>query len=136
MERHADTTPCMTAQFIVNGKMGCLDKNVVLSVEDGDIIASADEWQAQYSIDGDSVTVGLTCEDGIYNLPIVCKKDCPVILSYDHKTVKIGERLTINSDAPLKLDPNQRVFNQVGGLLYLPISVDVKGKVLISIIVQ
>ena len=134
--RHADTTPCMTAQFIVNGKMGCLDKNVVLSVEDGDIIARADEWQAQYSIDEDSVTVGLTCEDGIYNLPVVCKKDCSVILSVDHKTVKIGERLTVNSDAPLKLDPNQRVFNQVGGLLYLPISVDVKGKVLISITVQ
>lgn len=131
--RSADESPCMTAQFIVDGKMGCQDKGVSLSSNGNEICATASNWQACYAFLEDSLDITLKCEKGIYNLPIVCKKKSVVSVSCDGRCVEIDGKLCITSDKPLMIDSNKRVFNQVGGLLYLPISVNVTGTVNISI---
>ena len=123
----------MTAQFIVNNKMGCQDKEVSLSANETQITASAADWQAIYSINDSSVNIELNCNNGIYNLPIVCKKSSYVTVSEDKCIVKIDQKLTIQSDTPFIVDPNKRIFNQVGGLLYLPISIKVQGKACLTI---
>ncbi len=131
--RSADNSPCMTAQFVVNGKMGCQDKDVNLAVNETKITASATDWRATYTINESSVDIELNCQSGIYNLPIVCKKSSSVTVSDDERSVNIDQKLTIKSDTPLIVDCNKRIFNQVGGLLYLPISITVQGKVKLTI---
>jgi hypothetical protein len=131
--RSADNSPCMTAQFVVNGKMGCLNSNVTLNINDTKITASSPEWQASYNINKTSVDINLNCQNGIYNLPIVCKKKSIVTVSDDNRSINIDQRLTIESDTPLTVDCNKRIFHQVGGLLYLPISVSVQGNVKLTI---
>ena len=131
--RNTDQPPCMTAQFVVNNKMGCQDKEVSLSVNETKITASAADWQAIYAINDSSVNIELNCNNGIYNLPIVCKKNSDVTVSEDKCIVKINQKLTIQSDTPFIVDPNKRIFNQVGGLLYLPISIKVQGKACLTI---
>ena len=131
--RSADHSPCMTAQFVVNEKMGCQDKDVNLSVDGTRITASATAWQSTYTINESSVDIELNCQSGSYNLPIVCRKSSCIVLSNDKLTVKIDKKLTIESDTPFIVDVNKRIFNQVGGLLYLPISVTVQGKAHITI---
>lgn len=124
--RNADDSPCMTAQFIVDGKMGCQDTDVTLTVNGTEITASAPTWQAKYTFNENSVDIELKCENGFYNLPIVCKKDSNVAVS--EGKISIDKMLTIEANAPLRAAPQKRVFHQVGGLLYLPISVFVQGK--------
>lgn len=131
--RSADNSPCMTAQFVVNEKMGCQDKDVNLAVDGTKITASAAAWQAAYRINDRSVDIELNCQNGFYNLPIVCRKSSRILLSDDKLTIKIDERLTVESDTPFIVDCNKRIFNQVGGLLYLPISVKVQGKANLTI---
>ena len=131
--RSADATKCMTAQFIINGKMGCLYDDVALTVRETEICATSSDWQAKYTVNENSVDIELKCKNGVYNLPIVCKKNSNVTVSEDKRIVNIDEMLTIESSAPLQIDCNKRCFNQVGGLLYLPISAFVQGKVNITI---
>ena len=131
--RSADEVPCMTAQFVVDGEMACRDKSVALSAEGTCVTATAKLWQAKYTFDADTLDIELTSEDGTYNLPIVCSRSSAVTLSEDGSTLKIDGRLTASSSTRLTADCGKRVFNQVGGLLYLPVSVKVQGKVKISI---
>ena len=133
--RNADNTPCMTAQFVVNGNMGCKDSDVTLKNRGTVITASSQNRSAVYDFVGNSLNIILNCENGIYNLPIVCKKSSTVTLSDDKHTLDIDNKLVVSSTTPLVVDCNKRAFNQVGGLLYLPISVNVKGRVSITITV-
>ncbi|MBR6708981.1 MAG: hypothetical protein IKL84_04815 [Clostridia bacterium] len=133
--RNSCDPPCMTAQFIVDEEIACRDKQVNLSVEGMCITASAAKWQASYTVSERSVDIALTCKNGIYQLPVVCAKKTPVTLSDDKKTLAIGPTLTVTSDTPLTVDCDARVFHQVGGLLYLPVSVNVQGTVKLSITV-
>ena len=125
--RHSAQSPCMTAQFVVNGTMGCQETEVTLEARGTEVTAKAATWRATYRINADSVDIGLECRNGSYHLPVVCKKDSCVTLSDDKRTVSIDQGLTIESDTPLSVDEKQRVFHQVGGFLYLPIAVPVRG---------
>lgn len=131
--RNADQSPCMTAQFIVNGEMGCQNKDISLSVNGPEIHATASNWQAKYTINENSVDITLNCRNGTYNLPIVCRKSSRVTVSDDKHVIEIDQTLTIESDTPFIVDCDKRIFNQVGGLLYLPISVAVLGEANLSI---
>ena len=131
--RHADQSPCMTAQFVVNGEMGCMDRNVTLHADETAICAQAATWQAKYAITADAVSISLTCRDGIYNLPLVCKKGSTTVLSEDGRSVTIDQQLTVTSDVPLVVDCEKRIFNQTSGLLYLPISIAVRGEAQLTI---
>ena len=133
--RNVDEMQCMTAQFVIDGKMACQNPNVTLNFNEATISAEAEDWQADYEFHEDSLKITLTCENGIYNLPIVCKKESIVIVQDHLQMIEIDQKLKIMSDTPLHVNKNERFFNQVGGFLYLPISVDVKGIVRISIIV-
>ena len=131
--RHADETPCMTAQFVVDGEMGCKDKSVTLSACGTEVTATAKKWQAKYAIGENELDITLCSPCGVYNLPIVCKKDSRVTLSEDSLTLSVDEKLIIEADTPLEVVCDKRVFNQVGGLLYLPISLAVKGCAKLSV---
>lgn len=125
--RHTEKSPCMTAQFVVDGAMGCMDKGVSLSTENTAVIAAAEQWQARYIFEENALRIRLTCADGVYHLPLVCSKEQRVTVSEDMCTVTLDRRLTVHCDVPLTVDPQKRVFHQVGGLLYLPIAVHVAG---------
>lgn len=133
--RNSDVIPCMTAQFYIGGQPACKDKNVTLTSTDASVTASAEKWQATYSL-GDSFVIDLTCEDEVYALPLVCPKDEKVTLSPDGLTLRLGDSLTVTSTTPMTCDPELRFFNQVGGLLYLPVSVEVKGSVRLTLSVK
>ena len=132
-QRNSDKYECMTAQFEVGGKYACKDKSVRLASENMTVTASAEFWQAKYTVNEDSVDILLISENAVYNLPIVCGKSTVVNVSDDKHSVTIGNSLSVVSDTSLNIDGNKRVFNQVGGLMYLPISVDVKGTVSLSV---
>lgn len=131
--RHADDSPCMTAQFVVDGVMGCQEKDVSLTVDGTEVTATAPSWQSKYKFNGSSVDITLNCQNGTYNLPIVCSKDSHVTLSKDKQTLTIDDKLIIKSNVPINVDCDKRVFNQVGGFLYLPISVNVCNQAKLSI---
>ena len=113
--------------------MACLDKNVELDHCDTEINVRAENWSAKYVFNANSVNITLLCKDGIYNIPIVCRKDSIVTASEDNKAVSIDHRLILKADVSLMVDCDRRVFNQVGGLLYLPISVKVQGEAHLAI---
>ena len=123
----------MTAQFVMNGQNACEDPNVTLTSEGMTVTARATLWSADYTVNRQSVTISLTCRKGTYRLPIVCSKQSPVTVSEDYRTITIANKLTVTSDTPMTVDCSKRVFNQVGGLLYLPISVEVLGNTNLSI---
>ncbi len=131
--RNAGDPPCMTAQFVVNGKMGCTQKDVTLKVNGMTVTAQAPEWQAAYTVGEREVEILLTCQSGRYELPVVCHRESEVSLTEDGRTVSIDGRLTVSASTPLTVDVGRRVFHQVGGLLYLPISVLVSGQVRLAI---
>jgi hypothetical protein len=96
-------------------------------------MATAEKWQACYSFEGDELKIRLSCGDGAYNLPIVCRKDQRVSISEDKKALIIAGGATITSSTPMDIDPDRRIFHQVGGLAYLPIEIPVKGYATVTI---
>ena len=126
--RHADEMHCMTAQFIIDGKMACRNQNVKLSYSGTKISAKAEDWQAKYTFNEDSVEIILNCKQGIYHMPIVCRRDSRIELSDNRCMLNIDKNLSITSDTPMNVDCTKREFHQVGGFLYLPISLDVQGE--------
>ena len=135
-QRNSDVIPCMTAQFTVDGRMGCKDKDVTVDAEGYTVTATAKKWSAAYSVDGNVFTARLTSEGGTYSFPIVCARDSTVTVEDNCHTVRSGDRLTLRSGTPLKVDPNKRVFNQVGGLLYLPVTLTVNGSEKLTLTVE
>ena len=131
--RSAGNTPCMTAQFVVDGNLGCQDRNVDIVSDGTTVTTTAEKWQAKYAFDENKLTIDLSCENGVYNFPIVCSKNNSVVVSEDGHCVTIANVLRIRSNVLLTVDPNERVFNQVGGLLYLPIYVNVNGKATVTL---
>lgn len=124
--RNSENPPSMTAQFIINGIQCCREKNVKLTSNGTSILSEGEKWSAKYTFDDEILTIELNCDDGTYNLPIVCSKNTNVKLSEDKTSIKIGET-EISSDSALVCDTDKRIFHQVGGLMYLPISVKVNG---------
>ena len=131
--RNSDNPPCMTAQFIIDGKQACAQKNVALSAIDNEITAKGEMWEVKYRINESTVDIDLKCENGVYNLPIVCSKNSTVELSEDKTTVIIDKKLRIKCDTPPTVDTSKRIFHQVGGLLYLPISITVVGSAALTL---
>ena len=131
--RRVDNPPCMTAQFVVDGQMGCRDNQVKLTADGLTVSATAALWNASYTFEESVLRITLNCKNGVYNLPIVCSKDKKVSLSDDLLTLTIDGKLTLRSTRPLICDPDKRVLNQVGGLLYLPISVEVSDTVVLTV---
>lgn len=131
--RESEDPPCMTAQFYIGGKPACQDKSARLSFEGNKVTAKAAAWQATYSFEGEELKICLECGNGAYNLPIVCEKEQKVTLSGNRMTLSIADSVTVLSDAPMSVDTDKRVFNQVGGLAYLPITIPVSGHVNIII---
>ncbi len=131
--RKADNPPCMTAQFVIGGAQACRDRSARLTYEGTRVTAVADKWQAKYDFGEDELTIYLECSDGVYDLPIVCGREQRVIISEDKKTLAIEGGVTVISEAPMNVDPDRRVFHQVGGLAYLPISIPVNDHVNIVI---
>ena len=130
--RHAPDPECMTAQFVVNGSMACTDKSVSICSGERSVKATARLWEAEYLFGEEELTVLLSCKDGVYNLPLVCSKNEKVTLSDDGKILTAG-KLTLCSTEPLICDTEKRVFHQVGGLSYLPVSVKVVGNTTLRI---
>ena len=124
--RHGYDGRCMTAQFVIGDYQSSTDLTAKLSVDGMKITAKADLWQAKYTFNENVLSIDLACENGTYQLPIVCKKDAELKLSPDLKELTVDNCVQICSTTPLIVDVNERVFHQVGGLLYLPISVSVK----------
>ena len=131
--RRIDNPPCMTAQFVIDGVMACTERDVTLSAEGSCVTAAGKGWGAEYHFGNQALEIRLVCENGVYNLPVVCSRERTVTLSDDKKTVHIENGATVCSDVPLTVDPNARVLHQVGGLLYLPISVSIRGVAKLSI---
>jgi hypothetical protein len=131
--RNSDNPPCMTAQFFVDGKQACQDKSAKISYNGATVTSEAEKWRAVYSFEGESLKIGLSSIGGIYSLPIVCAKGQKASLSEDKKTLSIAGSVTIESSDPMDIDTDKRIFNQVGGLAYLPISIPVNGHVNIVI---
>lgn len=131
--RKADDPPCMTAQFIIDGKLACKDKTAKLSFEGNEVTAKAELWQASYSFEGEELKIRLECGNGIYELPIVCGKEQKVTLSGDRRTLSISDGITVVSEEPMNVDTDRRVFNQVGGLAYLPVEIPVMGHVTVTV---
>lgn len=134
--RNSDNPPCMTARFITDGKDSCAEKKVSLSAHNNEITARGKTWEAKYTVNESQVDIALKCENGIYNLPIVCSKSSTAELSEDKMSVIIDKRLCIKCDTPPTVDTNKRIFHQVGGLLYLPISIAVQGSAHVLIKLQ
>jgi len=131
--RNSDDPPCMTAQFVNEGRMACMEKNVRLERSGLTVKAGTEKWQAEYTFDEKKVTIKLASEDGDYHLPIVCSKDKKITVSEDRKRIDIDGKLTVCCDVPICVDPRVRVFNQVGGLMYVPLSVHVQGRAVFTI---
>lgn len=131
--RNSDNPPCMTAQFVIGGAQACRDRSARLTYEGMRVVAEANKWQATYDFGEDELTIYLECGDGVYNLPIVCGREQKVIISEDKNTLAIEGGMTVISEAPMNVDPDRRVFHQVGGLAYLPISIPVNDHVNIVI---
>lgn len=131
--RESEDPPCMTAQFIIDGNQACQDKSAKLSYDNTEITAEGSKWQAKYSFEGDKLNISLTCQGGTYALPIVCSNTQKATLSDDKMTLSIENSVTVQSTAPMKIDVNERIFNQVGGLAYLPIEIPVAGLVTITL---
>ena len=131
--RKADNPPCMTAQFVIGTAQACRDRSAKLSYEGAKVTAAADKWQACYSFEGDELKISLECDGGIYNLPLVCDRGQKISLSEDKKILRIDGGVTVISDVPMVVDPDRRVFHQVGGLAYLPVEIPVSGRVTVII---
>lgn len=131
--RHTDSYPCMTAQFVVDGVQACRDKRVSLSADGTTVTAQAEKWQARYAFEGARLTITLDCEDGEYHLPIVCSKERSASLLEGGTCLHIDGGPTICSDVPMSVDTQRRIFHPVGGLLYLPIILKVRGCVTVTI---
>ena len=127
--RKAASPPSMTAQFVIDGQQACRDRSARLSHEGTEVIATAEGWQARYAFRGDELKITPDCADGCYHLPIVCGKDRRVTLSEDRTALKIEGGVTVVSSVPMDVDPDKRVLHPVGGLMYLPIEIPVKGSV-------
>lgn len=134
--RNADEMKCMTPQFIVDGKMACRDQNVNLTFSGTKVYAKAEDWQAEYAFYDDTLEITLTSHGGTYHLPIVCKKDDNVMVNDDRCVIEINKKLTITSDTCMHVDCDKRFFNQVGGFLYLPISLEVQGRARIDVYIE
>ncbi len=131
--RNADEMKCMTPQFIVDGKMACRDQNVDLTFSETKVYAKAETWQAEYAFYDDTLEITLISHGGTYHLPIVCKKNDHVMVSDDRLVIEIDKKLTITSDTYMHVDCDKRSFNQVGGFLYLPITLETQGRARIVI---
>ncbi len=131
--RKADNPPCMTAQFVIGTAQACRDRSAKLSYEGTKVTAAADKWQACYSFEGDELKISLECDGGIYNLPLVCDRGQKISLSEDKKILRIVGGVTVISDVPMVVDPDRRVFHQVGGLAYLLVEIPVKGLVTVTV---
>ena len=131
--RNADNPDCMTAQFVVNGTMACTEKQVTLSACQTTVTAKSALWQADYCFEDSSLKIKLRCENGAYNLPIVCSKNQKAKLSEDKTSIVIDGVTVVKSDSPMICDTEVRVFHQVGGLSYLPISVKVRDAAIITL---
>lgn len=131
--RKKKNPPCMTAQMVVCGKEACYDNTAVLSHSENVICASGEKWNAEYSFSDEKLNIRLTCENGIYSLPIVCGYKQNVNVLDGGKCVKIDGSVTVISNIPIEVDPDERVFHQVGGLSYVPLRIKVEGSAEIEI---
>ena len=127
--RKVANPPSMTAQFVIGGQQACRDRSARILQDGTRITATAEKWQACYSFEGTDLKITPECADGVYHLPIVCGKDQRVTLSEDKTALGIEGGVTILSDVPMVVSPEERVFHPVGGLAYLPIEIPVKGSV-------
>ena len=132
--RNSCNPPCMTAQFTVNGEMGCLDKSAKLSSCGTKIVAEGRFWKAEYDFTDTELIIDLHCKDGKYSLPIVCSKSQKASLSADEKSLTLDNGITVKSSEKLTVNESERVFHQVGGLGYLPVSLSVKNTAKLTII--
>jgi len=133
--RNSSNPESMTAQFVINGRLACQDKSaeIVANESEHSVTSSAKDWKTKYVFEKNCLVISLESCDGIYNLPVVCPKNSKISLSDDKKALSLGGKLTISSTVPFETDTSRRVFHQVGGLSYLPISVKVRGAVRIRI---
>ena len=125
--RNAEDSPCMTAEFTVNGEKSCKDGSVRLRAEGRTVTAVAAHWQADYTVKDEEAEILVHSVDGVYHLPIVTGER-EAILSEDGCTLTVEGGLTVTSTVPLRGNVKARVFHQVGGLLYLPLEIPVDGE--------
>lgn len=130
--RHAEDSPCMTAEFTVGGEKSCKDGGVRLRAEGMTVTAQAARWQASYTVEDEEVRFCLRSSGGVYHLPLVVGEKSAA-LSPDGCTLTVEGGLTVTSSVPLRVNVEERVFHQVGGFVYLPVEIPVEGEVILSL---
>ena len=124
--RNGENGRCMTPQFVIGDYQSIADLNAQVFSDNTTVISKSSQCQAVFDFNETTLSIKLTCENGFYNLPIVCKKDAYLQISSDGMTLTVNNTIQISSSSSLIVDLAERVFHQVGGFLYLPISIVVK----------
>lgn len=126
--RNADQTPCMTPRLVFEDGDNLLDKNAELKqLSPLELGAKGDGWEIKYTF-GDDVTITATSE-------CAAKLVLPIIESGKVETgadfVTVGD-VTVKADG-LKCHLDERGFNQVGGFVWIPLTVEVNGKTVVTV---
>lgn len=126
--RNSDQTPCMTPRLVFEDGDNLLDKNAELKqLSPLELGANGDDWEMKYTF-GDNVTITATSERA-------AKLVLPIIESGKVETgadfVTVGD-VTVKADG-LKCNLDERGFNQVGGFVWIPLTVEVNGKTVVTV---
>ncbi len=126
--KRSDQTPCMTPRVIFEDGDSLTDNSAVLSVSgEAEVTVRGTHFTAVYSF-GDYVSIRLKSDKkASFMLPIIVSDD----VSVTEGCVRIGAVEVYASD--LHCDKDARMFNQVGGFIWLPIAVDIVGETAIKI---
>lgn len=128
--RNADSSPCMTPHLVVNGKSTVLDKSASIKSDKGVIRASGEGWSVDYSFTADSVEMAVRAKKAQLVLPIICSKDTYASLEDNRLTVG---RVVVWADKQILADTSRRVFNQVGGFGYIPVTAEIADEMRVTI---
>ena len=126
--RKSDQTPCMTPRLVFADGSNLTEKDVTLEQVDAlTLRAVGKSWEILYNF-GDEVHITVRAEHPAkFVLPVIRKGE--VSVNGDEITV---ERITVKGENP-DCDPDAYGFNQVGGFIWLPITVDVCGETTVTI---
>lgn len=126
--RNSDQTPCMTPRLVFEDGNSLTEKGVTLARPDAlTLLAVGADWSIRYEF-GDTVRITVKSDrPAKFMLPVIRSGE----VSLSENTVTVG-KMTVTADAP-GCDPDAYGFNQVGGFIWLPITIEVNGETTVTI---
>ena len=126
--RKSDQTPCMTPRLVFADGMNLTEKGVKLEQTDAQTIcAVGKDWKIAYRF-GDAVEITVSADKRAkFILPVIRTGEVTV----SKEEIAVGD-ITVKAKE-MDCDPDAYGFNQVGGFIWLPITVEVDGKAVIRI---